>query len=154
MRSKQIDLKLTPSKLPLVALLLAFICGYIISHYIPELRYFVFGVFVIICFFWLYKYLTFKEHKLIINTTTREILLNNIPIQAIKFRQISWWLSIIYLYRNDRHPQVHDLALDPRVPHACVPHACVRGDDVVIYLFADSVPFKSYKSFKIYSQWT
>ncbi len=127
MRSKQISLRLTPSKLPLIALLLIFICGYIISHYVPQLRYFVFSIFVAICLFWLYKYLTFKEHDLIINTSSHEILLNNRPGQAVKFRHISWWLSVVYL--------------------------STYGKTQKIYLFTDSVPFKSYKSFKIYSQW-
>lgn len=127
MRSKQINLRLNPSKLPLVALLLTFVCGYITSRYIPQLRYFAFSAFVIICLFWLYKYLTFKEHNLIINTNTLEIVLNNIPSQVIQFKQISWWLSIIYLTK--------------------------LGKKQKIYIFADSVPFNSYKSFKIYSQW-
>jgi hypothetical protein len=169
MRSKQINLKLTPSKLPLIALLLSLICGYIISHYIPQMRFFVFSVFVVICLFWLYKFLNFKEHNLIINTNSdchalvacarndsvyENNIASEIPVQIIKFRHISWWLSIICLHREEIRPQAHNLALDPRLPHACVPHACVRGGDVVIYLFADSVPLKSYKSFKIYSQWT
>ncbi|HLX55083.1 MAG TPA: hypothetical protein VKR58_14150 [Aquella sp.] len=148
MQSKQINLKLTPSKLPLIALLFGFICGYIISHYLPQLKYFVFGAFVVICLFWLYKYLNFKEHNLIINTNSDCHALvsthacdarndsthvndsaSGIPVQIVKFRHISWWLSIVYLYSRD------------------------LGKKQKLYLFADSVPFRSYKSFKIYSQW-
>lgn len=128
MQSKQINLNLAPSKLPLFALLFTFACSYIISYYIPQLRYAAFAAFIVICLFWLYKYLNFKTHNLIINTETCVILLNNTPTQAIKFNHIGWWLSIIYLTTGTKRQK--------------------------IYLFADSVTAKTYKSFKIYSQWT
>ncbi|MCC2645310.1 MAG: hypothetical protein K0R94_1088 [Burkholderiales bacterium] len=128
MQSKQINLRLKPSKLPLIALFLIFVCGYIISRYIPGLRYIVSGVFIVFCLLWLYRYLNFKEFTLIINTGNNTIILNNSPVQAIKFWHICWWLSVI--------------------------HLTVSGKMQTIYLFVDSATFKQYKSFKIYSQWT
>ncbi|MCC2624950.1 MAG: hypothetical protein K0R14_823 [Burkholderiales bacterium] len=151
MRSREIHLQLSPSKLPLIALLLVFICCYLISCYLPTLKYVLFGVFILMCLFWLYKYLGFKQYNLIFNTTNKRIWIpdqvgddklqigdgklrneNNrtyeIPLQIAKIRHISWWLCIIYI-------------LTPKKVKK-------------IYLFVDSIPFKSYKTFKIYSQWT
>jgi hypothetical protein len=157
MQTKQINLQLSPSKLPLVALLFAFVCGYLISRYIPILKYTMFSIFVLMCLFWLYKYLNFKQYNIVINTKPdcHALLVSKarndsslrgdchalqarlamtraendtIPVQIIKFKHISWWLCIIYVL---------------------TPVGLKK-----IYLFADSVPFKLYKTFKIYSQWT
>ena len=127
MQSKEINIKLAPSKVPLLALPAVFFCAYVINHYIPHLKYITFSLFVLVCLFWLYRYLNFKAYSIIINTINSEVLLDNTPTKIIRFRHITWWLSIIYLK--------------------------ALGKTKKIYLFADSIPFKSYKTFKIYSQW-
>jgi hypothetical protein len=127
MQTRQINLKLIPSKIPLIALLIAFSFGYIISRYIPFLNYPVFIIFVIICISWLYKYLTFKTYNIVINTISNEVQVDQKVTHLVKFKHPFWWLSLIYLSNSHKIQK--------------------------IYLFADSIPLKSYKSFRVYSRW-
>jgi hypothetical protein len=145
MQSRQIILHLKPSKFPPAALLLLFAFNYIISSYIPYSKYLVFGIFVLACIFWLYKYLTFKRHNIVLNTLSQKILLNQNEVQIIKFKHISWWLSIIYINSQKTNCAVMNPAQQQNNRNL---------QKNKIYLFADSVPLKSYKSFKAYSLWT
>lgn len=132
MQSKQIHLNLSPSKMPLIGLIGIFICSYLIIRLVPGTKFIMFGLFAIICLYWLFRYLNYKKYQLIVNTSTHEIVINhkNQQVTAIltKVQYVSWWLCIMTLQIANTYTK--------------------------IYLFADSAPFTEYKSFRIFSQWT
>lgn len=128
MQSKHINLTIKPSKFPIIALLVVFVCSALVGHLAPYLSSIIFVLFAVICLTWLYRYLNFKPYNLQIFTPTATLQVNNSHAHLIKARHICWWLSII--------------------------HISMAGKRLKVYLFADSVPFKLYKSFRVFSQWT
>ena len=138
MQTQELILKLQPSKIPLIAVILIFIFASVAIYYLPWLKVNIWIIMATMSICWLYRYLTYPYHQIKINTksTLIQIYLQNYPSKSVTVNQffvnsVAWWLTIIRFTIIINH----------------------KSKTFIVPVFMDSIPLKQYKSFRIFTLW-